>query len=85
MRSVKLYYNAKTLCAGGPPDCWPVCQGSGGQNNRRQGPTKEYNPVNFRDPKTPMGTLVLLVVFVILIVALWVNVYMLMLSRGVTQ
>ena len=41
--------------------------------------------MNFRDTKTPMGTLVLLVVFVILLVALWVNVYVLMLSRGVTQ
>ncbi len=41
--------------------------------------------MNFRDPKTPMGTLVLLVVFMILIIALWTNVYLLMLSRGVTQ
>jgi hypothetical protein len=51
----------------------------------KQGPTKEYNRMNFRDPKTPMGTLVLLVVFMILIIALWTNVYLLMLSRGVTQ
>lgn len=49
------------------------------------GPTEESNPVNFRDPKTPMGTLVLLAIFLILIIALWTNVYLLMLSRGVTQ
>ncbi len=32
-----------------------------------------------------MGTLVLLVVFLILMIALWTNVYLIMLSRGVTQ
>jgi hypothetical protein len=46
---------------------------------------KERNPVNFRDPKTPMGTVVLIVVFMILLIALWTNVYVVMLSRGVTQ
>lgn len=32
-----------------------------------------------------MGTLVLLAVFIVLIIALWTNVYLVMLSRGVTQ
>lgn len=41
--------------------------------------------MNLRDPQTPMGTVVVLVVFLILIVALWANAYFVMLSRGVTQ
>ncbi len=41
--------------------------------------------MNFKDPKTPMGTIVLLAIFFVLIVVLWTNVYLVMLSRGVTQ
>lgn len=41
--------------------------------------------MNFRDPKTPMGTIALLVVFLILTVALWANAYWQLLSRGVTS
>ncbi len=41
--------------------------------------------MNLRDPQTPMGTVVVLVVFLILIVTLWANAYFVMLSRGVTQ
>ncbi len=41
--------------------------------------------MNFRDPKTPMGTVALIVVFLILLVLLWANAYMQMLSRGVTS
>ncbi|MGL4650384.1 MAG: hypothetical protein ACRC1H_13335 [Caldilineaceae bacterium] len=41
--------------------------------------------MNLRDPKTPMGTVALLVVFLIMLVALWANAYFVMLSRGVTQ
>ena len=38
-----------------------------------------------RDVKTPMGTIALLVIFAILIVAAWANAYSEMLARGVTQ
>ena len=38
-----------------------------------------------RDPKTPMGTIVLLGLYAVLIVALWGAAYVTMLSRGVTQ
>lgn len=38
-----------------------------------------------RDVKTPMGTVVLMLVFAILMVLLWGNAYLTMLSRGVTQ
>jgi len=51
----------------------------------RYGTTEESITVNFKDPKTPMGTIVLLAVFFVLIVVLWTNVYLVMLSRGVTQ
>ena len=37
-----------------------------------------------RDVKTPMGTVVLILVFGILLVLLWANAYLTMLSRGVT-
>ncbi len=38
-----------------------------------------------KDVKTPMGTVVLMIVFIILLAALWMNAYFVMLSRGVTQ
>lgn len=41
--------------------------------------------MNFRDPKTPMGTVVLIVLFLLLTVLLWGNAYLVLLSRGVTQ
>jgi len=41
--------------------------------------------VNLKEPKTPMGTVVVLVVFIVMLVALWANAYFVMLSRGVTQ
>jgi hypothetical protein len=38
-----------------------------------------------RDVKTPMGTIALMVLFTVLVVALWGNAYFVMLSRGATQ
>ena len=35
--------------------------------------------------KTPQGTIALMVIFVILIIALWGSAYLTMLSSGVTQ
>ena len=35
--------------------------------------------------KTPQGTIALMVIFLILIIALWGSAYLTMLSRGVTQ
>lgn len=37
-----------------------------------------------KEPKTPQGTIVLMVVFVLLIIALWGSAYLTMLSRGGT-
>lgn len=34
---------------------------------------------------TPQGTIALMVIFIILIIALWGSAYLTMLSRGVTQ
>ena len=41
--------------------------------------------MDWRNPKAPMGTVVLLVVFIVILVALWANAYSVLLSRGVTQ
>ncbi len=38
-----------------------------------------------KEPDTPQGTIALLLVYVLIIVFLWGNVYLTMLSRGVTQ
>ena len=38
-----------------------------------------------KEPQTPMGTIALMLVFLVLIAALWGNVYLTVLSRGVTQ
>ena len=38
-----------------------------------------------KEPETPMGTIALLAVYVVIILLLWGNVYFTMLSRGVTQ
>ncbi len=38
-----------------------------------------------KGPDTPQGTIALLLVYLVIIVALWTNVYMTMISRGVTQ
>lgn len=46
---------------------------------------EETKTVNFRDPKTPMGTLVLITVFLVMTIVLWLNVYLTILSRGATQ
>ncbi|HOU39871.1 MAG: cytochrome c oxidase subunit 2A [Candidatus Promineofilum sp.] len=35
--------------------------------------------------KTPQGTIALMVIFIILIIALWGSAYLTLLSRGVTQ
>lgn len=40
---------------------------------------------NMKEPVTPQGTIALMLVYVVIIVALWTNVYMTMISRGVTQ
>ncbi|MCL4859983.1 MAG: cytochrome c oxidase subunit 2A [Caldilineaceae bacterium] len=38
-----------------------------------------------REPDTPQGTIALLLVYVVIIVALWANAYFTLLSRGATQ
>lgn len=38
-----------------------------------------------KGPDTPQGTVALLIVYIVIVVALWSNVYLTMLSRGVTQ
>jgi hypothetical protein len=38
-----------------------------------------------RDPDTPKGTIALMLVYVVIIIALWSNVYLTILSRGATQ
>lgn len=38
-----------------------------------------------KGPKTPQGTIALLLVYAVIVIALWSNVYFTMLSRGVTQ
>jgi hypothetical protein len=38
-----------------------------------------------KGPDTPQGTIALMLVYIVIVVALWTNVYMTMLSRGVTQ
>jgi len=47
------------------------------QNVRRECVNKE--------PQAPQGTIALLLVYALIIVFLWTNVYLTMLSRGVTQ
>ena len=37
-----------------------------------------------KEPQTPQGTIVLMVVFIILIIALWGSAYLTMLARGGT-
>jgi len=38
-----------------------------------------------KEPKAPQGTLALMALFVLLILAFWANAYFVVLSRGVTQ
>ena len=38
-----------------------------------------------KEPEVPMGTIALLGVYVVIILLLWGNVYLTMISRGVTQ
>jgi hypothetical protein len=38
-----------------------------------------------KEPTTPQGTIALLLVYVVIIIALWSNAYLTMLSRGMTQ
>ncbi len=38
-----------------------------------------------KDPDTPKGALALMLVYVLIIIALWSNVYFTVLSRGATQ
>jgi hypothetical protein len=38
-----------------------------------------------KEPDTPQGTIALLLVYVVIIVVLWGNAYLTMLSRGTTQ
>jgi hypothetical protein len=40
---------------------------------------------NMKEPDTPQGTIALLLVYVVIIVALWGSAYLTMLSRGATQ
>lgn len=37
---------------------------------------------NNKEPKTPQGTVILMVVFLILIIALWGSTYLTLLARG---
>lgn len=46
---------------------------------------KELDIVNWKNPNTPMGTIVLITVFILLTIVLWGNAYLVLLSRGVTQ
>jgi hypothetical protein len=41
--------------------------------------------VSVKNPDTPKGTIALLIVYTLILVGLWANVYLTMLSRGVTQ
>ena len=38
-----------------------------------------------KGPDTPQGTIALLAVYVLIIIALWTSVYLTMLSRGIAQ
>ncbi len=38
-----------------------------------------------KEPQTPQGTIVILVLYILLVVALWGSAYLTMLSRGITQ
>jgi hypothetical protein len=38
-----------------------------------------------KEPDTPQGTIALLAVYLLIILLLWGNVYLTMLSRGITQ
>lgn len=38
-----------------------------------------------KEPDTPQGTIALLLVYVVIIIVLWGNAYLTMLSRGMTQ
>jgi hypothetical protein len=38
-----------------------------------------------KGPDTPQGTFALLLVYVVIVIALWMNVYLTMISRGVNQ
>lgn len=38
-----------------------------------------------KGPDTPQGTIALMLVYIVILVALWSNVYFTMISRGVTQ
>lgn len=38
-----------------------------------------------KEVKTPMGTVILMIVLILLISGMWMNAYFVMLSRGVTQ
>ncbi len=41
--------------------------------------------MDWKNPQTPMGTLVLIILLAIATIALWTNAYLVMLSRGGTQ
>jgi hypothetical protein len=38
-----------------------------------------------KEPQTPQGTIAVLILYVLLVIALWGSAYLTMLSRGVTQ
>lgn len=42
-------------------------------------------PETPQDPKTPQGTIALMLVYLVIVVTLWSSVYLTMISRGVTQ
>lgn len=41
--------------------------------------------MDWKNPKTPMGTVVLITIFALLTAMLWANAYLTLLSRGVTE
>jgi hypothetical protein len=38
-----------------------------------------------KEPQTPQGTIAILILYVLLVIALWGSAYLTMLSRGITQ
>lgn len=40
--------------------------------------------MNRNQPKTPQGTIILMIVFIVLLIALWGSAYLTMLARGGT-
>jgi hypothetical protein len=46
---------------------------------------EEFVKMKGQGPETPQGTIALMLVYIVIVVALWMNVYLTMISRGVNQ